>query len=160
MIIKDLRSSVDFAGGTSQHVMVVGLDVHSSVISVPIDALTYAQLVSAYEQLVLESRASYQQEPPPATVEDVRQLAESHIGHVLAPRPLPEDEAEAEAQLRMLEQQHSAQSNDAEELLRSVGFMAESVESNVVPLIQEEEEDDRGEENDLFVEDDDGVEAY
>lgn len=174
MVIKRLSSSVDLDRAQSEHLMVVGLleTEGEGEIEVPIDAVTYGYLVGAFEQLQVQAadsraRQLYTESPSVPTVETVRQQVEQHLGHHLAPGPVPAEEVGAEAQLRALEQASSgAGPSDSAALLRSVGFIQDEDVDELAGSIlavtgTEDDEPDRGEgtlrEDD---DDDDGVAAF
>lgn len=166
MVIKNLSSHVNLERGESQHIMVVGL-LEGGALEIPIDALTYGNMVNAYEQLVLQlaDQMPVMQPQPAPTVEEVRQQVEQHLGHQLAPGPVPQEEADAEAQLRALEQANAGNLSDADALLRSVGFIQDGESAEEFDALAlngtEDDEPDRGEGMFPEVEDeDDGVEAY
>ena len=166
MVIKHLSSAVDLEQGMSQHSMVVGLLDNEGGLEVPIDAVTYGNLVGAFEQLHLAAQAEpygtqrpYVEPEPPVTAEDVRHQVEAHLGHQLAPGPVPQEEADAEAQLRQLERGHAGAGSEAEELLKSVGFFGDEdgeLDALAVSGVDDDDEPDPGED----YEKDDGVEAY
>lgn len=130
MVIKNLSSEVDLALGRSQHSLVVGLLDGGSVV-LSIDARTYGQLVGAFEQLHVQARQTPAVtrlpylEPAPM-VEDVRQQVEQHLGHQLAPGPVPKEEIDAAAQLSQLEAQHAPKNDWARDVLESVGFFPDT----------------------------------
>ena len=150
MFISNLSSRVDFSSGVSLHIMTVGLDTGASA-EIPIDATTYGQLVSAYERLRLVDTV------PAHSASSVSQQLSEHVGHRLAPGPIPEEEEAALGILRGLEKDAQSLPQDVrepsspEDLLRSVGFFTND---EVVSLEEDEEDDDPGE---LF---DDGVEGF
>lgn len=168
MVIKHLSSEVNLELGQSQHSMVVGL-LDGGAVELPIDALTYGQLVGAFEQLHIQAQeeAYGTQSPyvePVPTVEDVRQQVEGHLGHQLAAGPIPQDELDAAEQLRQLEEQHTGQGDSAQALLESVGFYPDPEPPRDLDAFAaggaEGDDSDPGEQNYDLDDDDGGVEAY
>ena len=154
MFISNLSSHVDFSSGVSSHIMTVGLETGEHA-ELSIDSTTYGQLVSAFEYLSSSSGI-----PTPAlSAASVSQQVTEHLGHQLAPGPVPEEEEVAVGILRQLEQDAQKPTkpvedlSSPEDLLRSVGFFSNDEFTSVE---DDGEDEDPGE---LF-EDDDGVEGF